>query len=491
MSPGLVLSDRYRLLERLAIGGMGEVWRASDAVTGLQVAVKLLRLELGSDVRARTRFESEARFAAELRHPGIARAFDFGEHGGRTFLVMELVSGEPLDEILARDGGLPLEAVLDLVVQAGRALTVAHEAGIVHRDVKPANLMVSPDGTVKITDFGIARRLAAASQTQTGMVMGTAHYISPEQAQGKELSPKADLYSLGVVAYECLTGAPPFDGSTPVEVALKHVRDAPAELPARVPYAARELVMEMLAKDPLDRPPDAGRVAARALAIRASLAGARPVRPPAAGAPAGASTASAASTSAPRSAPRRGRHAARGGDPIVTQSAALSGFDADPAADNLSRGTVQRRTTLTYASVAAVLVLVFVIVVGSLWKGLASAGSGEDERDPPAAPATSPVGDGLVGDPAERPSAPPTRRASSTPQRPAVTPRHRKHRIRPSTRVTPKTSPSQKTSMKSPRATATAPKPTPTPTGSTTTPSTSSPAPSPTESGKLGSEHQV
>ncbi|QKW32663.1 serine/threonine protein kinase [Actinomadura sp. NAK00032] len=488
MSPGLVLSDRYRLLERLAIGGMGEVWRASDAVTGLQVAVKLLRLELGSDVRARTRFESEARFAAELRHPGIARAFDFGEHGGRTFLVMELVAGEPLDEILARDGGLPLEAVLDLVVQAGRALTVAHEAGIVHRDVKPANLMVSPDGTMKITDFGIARRLAAASQTQTGMVMGTAHYISPEQAQGKELSPKADLYSLGVVAYECLTGAPPFDGATPVEVALKHVRDAPAELPSRVPYAARELVMELLAKDPLDRPPDAGRVAARALAIRASLAGARPVRP-AAGT--SAASAASASTTASRTASGRGRHAAPGGDPIVTQSAALSGFDADPAADNLSRGTVQRRTTLTYASVAAVLVLVFVIVVGSLWKGLAFAGSGDDERDPPAAPATSPVGDGLVGDPAERPSVPPTRRASSTPQRPAVTPRHRKHRIRPSTRATPKTSFSQKTSMKSPRATATAPKPTPTPTGSTTTPSTSSPAPSPTESGKLGSEHQV
>ncbi|URN08348.1 serine/threonine protein kinase [Actinomadura madurae] len=271
MSADLVLNHRYRLLERLAIGGMGEVWRASDEAAGRQVAVKLLRLELGSDMRARGRFESEARFAAELRHPGIARAFDYGEQDGRTFLVMELVAGEPLDEILARDGGLPVEAVLDLIVQAGRALTVAHEAGIVHRDVKPANLMVSPDGRLKITDFGIARRLAAASQTQTGMVMGTAHYISPEQAQGLKLSPAADLYSLGVVAYECLTGAPPFDGPTPVEVALKHVRDAPAELPARVPEEARELVMEMLAKEPRDRPADAHTVAARALAIRAGL----------------------------------------------------------------------------------------------------------------------------------------------------------------------------------------------------------------------------
>ncbi|NKZ05373.1 serine/threonine-protein kinase [Actinomadura latina] len=486
MSAGLVLNHRYRLLERLAVGGMGEVWRATDQRSGRQVAVKLLRLELGSDMRARGRFESEARFAMELRHPGIARAFDFGEHGGRSFLVMELVSGEPLDEILARDGGLALEAVLDLLVQAGRALTVAHDAGIVHRDVKPANLMVSPDGTLKITDFGIARRLAAASQTQTGMVMGTAHYISPEQAQGKELSPKADLYSLGVVAYECLTGAPPFDGSTPVEVALQHVRVAPAELPRRVPQAARELVMEMLAKDPLDRPRDAGTVAARALAIRASLSTSRV---------SGAHRAAAASRSAAPAAvaPRGAGTTSR--DPIVTQSAALSGFDADPVADSLSRGTVQRRTAVTYASVAAVLVLVCVIVVGSLWKGLAFAGSGEDERDPPATPATSPVGgdlpDDLADDPAARPSAPPTHGAARTPGRPAVTPRHGTHRIRPSTRVTPKTSPSHKPSTKSPRATPTAPEPTPRPTGSTTTPSTPSPVPSPTQSGKLGSEDKV
>ncbi|WP_255280305.1 serine/threonine-protein kinase [Actinomadura madurae] len=147
--------------------------------------------------------------------------------------------------------------------------------------------MVSPDGRLKITDFGIARRLAAASQTQTGMVMGTAHYISPEQAQGLKLSPAADLYSLGVVAYECLTGAPPFDGPTPVEVALKHVRDAPAELPARVPEEARELVMEMLAKEPRDRPADAHTVAARALAIRAGLSTGRISAVPAGGAPSG------------------------------------------------------------------------------------------------------------------------------------------------------------------------------------------------------------
>lgn len=472
MSRGLVLNDRYRLLERLAIGGMGEVWRASDDTLGRQVAVKLLRLEFGSDMSARGRFESEARFAAELGHPGIARAYDFGEQDGRAFLVMELVPGEPLDEILARDGGLPLEAVLDLMVQAGRALSVAHRAGIVHRDVKPANLMVSPDGTLKITDFGIARRLAAASQTQTGMVMGTAHYISPEQAQGLELSPAADLYSLGVVAYECLTGAPLFDGSTPVEVALKHVRDAPPELPPRFPRAARDLVMELLAKDPADRPADAEAVAARALRIRAAL-----------------STGRLARTTADAAAPDRAPH-----PKIVTQSTTLSGFDADLGADNLTTGSVrgQRRTTLTYTSVAAAL-LVCAIVIGSLWKGFAFTGSG-DERDPPGSPATRPVGDDIVDEPVVRPGTPtdPTRNQNRSTPRPTVTQRYQTHRIRPSTPDGRNASPSRKPSSNPPRATPTAPEPTPTLTeGTTTTPSTPSPDPSPQQGGELGSEDKV
>ncbi|XRQ09361.1 protein kinase domain-containing protein [Actinomadura welshii] len=473
MSRGLVLNDRYRLLERLAIGGMGEVWRASDDVLGRQVAVKLLRLELGSDVRARGRFESEARFATELRHPGIAGAYDFGEQNGRAYLVMELVPGEPLDEILARDGGLPLEAVLDMMVQAARALTVAHEAGVVHRDVKPANLMVSPDGTLKITDFGIARRLAAASQTQTGMVMGTAHYISPEQAQGHRLSPAADLYSLGVVAYECLTGAPPFDGSTPVEVALKHVRDAPAELPQRVPAAARELIMQLLEKDPAARPANAGMVADRALAIRRALSTGR-LRP---------------------AHPGRAAHGRPPAKKIVTQSTALSGFDGASGADNLTTGSVrgQRRAALTYASVAAVL-LVCAIVIGSLWRGFAFAGDGGDQRDPPGSPATLPVGDGTVEEPVVHPSTPaatPTNDQTRSTPRPTVTPRYRTRRIRPSTPDTREASPSRKPSRKPPRATPTAPEPTPTPTGSTTTPSTPSPDPAPEESGKLGSEDKV
>ncbi|GAA2455400.1 hypothetical protein GCM10010191_88230 [Actinomadura vinacea] len=278
MSHGLVLNDRYRLEERLATGGMGEVWRAADQALAREVAVKLLRPELMSDASARERFRSEARFAGALRHGGIAQVYDAGtapdETTGedRAYLVMELVRGEPLAEIIARAGTLPADAVLDLVAQSGRALAAAHAAGIVHRDIKPANLMVTRDGTIKITDFGIARRLAAESQTRTGMVMGTAYYISPEQASGQEVTPSADLYSLGVVAFECLAGRVPFEGWTPVDVALQQVRDAPPPLPAGVPAPVRDLVGEMLAKDPSGRPADADEVADRALIIRDSSA---------------------------------------------------------------------------------------------------------------------------------------------------------------------------------------------------------------------------
>ncbi|WP_344273225.1 serine/threonine-protein kinase [Actinomadura napierensis] len=479
MSVGLVLNDRYRLLERLATGGMGEVWRARDESLGRPVAVKLLRLELGADVSARGRFESEARFAAGLAHGGIAQVFDFGEQHGRTFLVMELVPGEPLDEILARDGGLPVEAVLDLLAQAGRALAVAHEAGIVHRDVKPANLMVSPDGTLKVTDFGIARRLAAASQTQTGMVMGTAHYISPEQASAGEITTAADLYSLGVVAYECLAGEPPFDGQTPVEVALKHVRDAPPELPARVPAAARALVGQMLAKDPADRPDGATAVADRALAIRRALSTGRRARD-------GWNAAERPTVVDPLAAPLRTAPAAQG---ATRRASDMSEFDAAGAADNLTNGTVtgQRRTALALTSVAAVLLVVGVIVAGSWWRG--ASGSAPDRRDEPQAPATSPVGGDSVDVPATR-SPKPSARRTPTPA-PAVTGPHRAHRIPPSTPRNHRASPTRKPTTKPSRATPTAPEPTPTPTVSTTTPSTPTPDPSPTGSGELSSDHKV
>ncbi|GAA0348546.1 serine/threonine protein kinase [Actinoallomurus spadix] len=265
-----VLNNRYVLDERLAIGGMGEVWKATDRLLGRPVAVKLLKQQYLDDETFRGRFRAEARFAAALQHSGIAQVFDYGEQDDLAYLVMELVAGETLSQILARDGRLSADATLDLVGQAARALHVAHSAGIIHRDIKPGNLMVTGDGTVKITDFGIARS-GDSSMTQTGMVMGTAQYVSPEQATGKKVTPAADLYSLGVVAYECLTGGPPFVADTPVALALKHVREEPPPLPSSVSPAVRGLVSAMLAKHPDDRPRSAAEIAEGAYAIRHSL----------------------------------------------------------------------------------------------------------------------------------------------------------------------------------------------------------------------------
>jgi serine/threonine-protein kinase len=267
----LVLSNRYRLERQLATGGMGEVWEATDKLLIRPVAVKLLRREYISDDAARTRFRAEARFAAALQHGGIAQVYDYGEQDDLAYLVMELVPGEPLSKILVRNGVLSTEAALDLVSQAARALQVAHDAGIIHRDIKPGNLMVTGDGTVKITDFGIARNGQVSELTQAGMVMGTAHYVSPEQASGQAITAATDLYSLGVVAHECLAGRPPFDADSAVAIALKHVRETPPELPPEVPAPVRELIRQLLAKDPAGRPAGAQEVADRAYMIRESL----------------------------------------------------------------------------------------------------------------------------------------------------------------------------------------------------------------------------
>ena len=186
------------------------------------------------------RFRAEARYAASLSHPGIARVYDYGESAefGGAYLVMELVNGEPLSAILARAGRLSADATLDIVSQAARALDAAHQAGIVHRDIKPGNLLVAAGGTTKITDFGIATAVAAAQAshlTETGMVMGTAMYVSPEQATGAQVTEASDIYSLGVVAYECLAGHPPFTASEPLAIAFAHKHEPVPALPPDVP----------------------------------------------------------------------------------------------------------------------------------------------------------------------------------------------------------------------------------------------------------------
>ncbi|GAB3881065.1 serine/threonine-protein kinase [Microbispora bryophytorum subsp. camponoti] len=268
-----VLGGRYRLTSPIAAGGMGEVWRAEDELLGREVAVKLLGRHVAGDATFRDRFRSEARITAGLTDPGIAQVFDYGETDGVAYLVMELVRGEPLSAILARNGVLGPDVTLDLVEQTARGLHAAHRAGVIHRDVKPGNLLVTETGQVKITDFGIARALEAAPLTATGTILGTAQYISPEQASGTTLTPASDIYSLGVVAYECLTGRPPFTAENPVALALRHLNDTPPPLPGNVPAPVAALVTAMLAKDPAARPETGPVLLDGVRALRETLAG--------------------------------------------------------------------------------------------------------------------------------------------------------------------------------------------------------------------------
>ncbi|MCR1785375.1 serine/threonine protein kinase [Nocardioides carbamazepini] len=255
-------AGRYRLDSMIATGGMGVVWRGTDTRLNRPVAVKVLKPEYADDPMFRSRFEGEARSAAALHHPGIAGVYDYGaghDDAGDLppYLVMELVDGQPLSTLLsnARVSGRTLDTgvVQDLMAQAADALAVAHRAGIVHRDVKPANLLVTSDRTVKITDFGIARALDSVALTRTGSVMGTPQYLSPEQARGNPSTPASDVYSLGVVAFECLAGRRPFEAETPIATALAHLQQPVPQLPPSVPGPLAAVVRRALAKDPAER----------------------------------------------------------------------------------------------------------------------------------------------------------------------------------------------------------------------------------------------
>ena len=249
-----VFGSRYELISRIAIGGMGEVWKANDTIIGRIVAIKILKDEYMGDSGFRERFRAEARHAALVNHEGIANVFDYGEEEGTAYLVMELVPGEALSSILEREKILPVETVLSIVSQTASALHAAHRAGLVHRDVKPGNLLITPEGSVKITDFGIARLADQVPLTATGQVMGTVQYLAPEQAGGKPASAATDIYSLGIVAYEALAGRRPFKGESQVAIAMAQIKETPTELPSSIPSAVRALVMSCMSKKPDGRP---------------------------------------------------------------------------------------------------------------------------------------------------------------------------------------------------------------------------------------------
>ena len=255
MQSGTEVAGRYRLDERLAAGGMGEVWKGFDLRLGRSVAIKILHAGLSDDDKFRARFQLEARAVAALQSPGIVALYDYGEEDGEdgtiAYLVMELVKGRSLAEMLRERGTLPPAEVMGIVATAADALEVAHRADIIHRDIKPANLLVDEEtGAVKIVDFGIAAARGASGLTETGTVMGTLAYASPEQLNGQELTGATDVYSLGVVAYEALTGRPPFVSDTPVAVMSGHMHQAPPPLSREIPSGVAQIVLQALRKDP-------------------------------------------------------------------------------------------------------------------------------------------------------------------------------------------------------------------------------------------------
>jgi serine/threonine-protein kinase len=264
----VTFGGRYELDSRIAIGGMGEVWEATDHVIGRTVAIKILKDEYMGDPGFLERFRAEARHAALVNHEGIASVFDYGEENGSAFLVMELVPGEALSTILERDGSLSTDKTLDIVAQTAAALQAAHAAGLVHRDIKPGNLLITPDGRVKITDFGIARIADQVPLTATGQVMGTVQYLSPEQASGHPASPATDIYSLGIVAYESLAGKRPFTGESQVAIAMAQINEQAPPLPPTIAQPVQNFVMAMIAKKPEERPASAAAVARAASALR-------------------------------------------------------------------------------------------------------------------------------------------------------------------------------------------------------------------------------
>jgi len=263
-----LLAGRYRLQRRIGTGGMATVHEGEDTILGRRVAVKLLHPQYVGDQTFVARFEREARSVANLAHPGIVNVYDVGRDGDDCYIVMEYVEGHSVKEMLA-DGPLGVDRTIDIGVQVAKALDYAHRTGVVHRDVKPHNIIVKPEGAAKLVDFGIATVKGAASVTESGSVLGTVHYVAPEQARGQPATAATDIYSLGCVLYEMATGRVPFEGETPLDIATKHVSSEPlppARVNPRIPPALERAILHAMAKDPARRPATAGDLARELLA---------------------------------------------------------------------------------------------------------------------------------------------------------------------------------------------------------------------------------
>jgi eukaryotic-like serine/threonine-protein kinase len=431
LATGSLLAGRYEITAPIATGGMGEVWKARDRVLDRIVAAKVLKSEFTGDPSFLARFRNEARHTAALTHPNIASVYDYGETVDDTgtqqlaFLVMEFVEGQPLVTILHDEGALPVDWTLHVLSQSADGLSAAHKAGVVHRDIKPGNLMVRPDGVVKLTDFGIAQARDATPLTRTGMVVGTAQYLSPEQAQGMEVTSASDVYSLGVVAYECLTGARPFDGASQVAIALAHINRPPPPLPAHVPPAVRLLVERALAKDPAARFPDGGAFAEaiRRVASGGTLSPAAPSPGPpttpttivaagagavAGGLAAGALTGTSLAESRTQVIPATGPSAAAAG-PGTGPGGPMPPLQAPPEDDDWDGGydDEPRRSRAKWLWLGAAVVLLLLLAGGTWYllndgnRGRDAASTGTTASQTSAAPTGIELSAAFIGRPAD------------------------------------------------------------------------------------------
>ncbi len=255
-----ILNNRYELEQKIGEGGMARVYRGRDLRLNRRVAVKVLHNHYASDVGFLRRFHHEAQAAASLRHSNIVDVYDVGQDGDIHYIVMEHVDGSDLKNAILQSAPFPVDHAVAIAVDVAEGLDAAHRLGMVHRDIKPQNIIVSPDGQVKIMDFGIAKSNLSTALTETGVTFGTADYISPEQARGQAATPQSDIYSLGVTLYEMLTGRLPFNGDSSIAVAMQHVGDDPPfprMFNPRIPPQLEQLVLRMLSKNPAERPASA------------------------------------------------------------------------------------------------------------------------------------------------------------------------------------------------------------------------------------------